>query len=156
MHHPWREFRHLAGWTLCWATLPVDLMGLTTWADQTVTLDRSLLQAERRCTIAHEVEHIRRGPVPSEPVLAAREEAAVDVAVARRLIDIRDLGEALAWSQVIVEVADELWVSEETLRTRLAHLHPSEVHYLRRRMQCDTTGCGSCLHRTTCGKDNTE
>ncbi len=110
-------------------------MGLTCWPEQTVTLDKTLLQAERRCTIAHEVEHIRRGPVPAEPVLAAREEAAVEQAVARRLINIRDLGEALAWSQHPAVVAEELWVDEDTLRARLEHLHPAERAYLARRLE---------------------
>lgn len=133
--HPWREFRSLTDWTLTWAALPARIMGLTCWTDQTVTLDRTLLQAERRCTIAHEVEHIRRGPVPAEPVLAAREEAAVEQAVARRLITIRALGEALAWSQHPAVVADELWVDEDTLRVRLEHLHPAERAYLKRRLE---------------------
>lgn len=133
--HPWCEFRSLTDWTLTWAALPARIMGLTCWADQTVTLDRTLLQAERRCTIAHEVEHIRRGPVPVEPVLAAREEAAVEQAVARRLITIRALGEALAWSQHPAVVADELWVDEDTLRVRLEHLHPAERAYLKRRLE---------------------
>lgn len=109
-------------------------MGLTCWSDQTVTLDKTLMQAERRCTIAHEVEHIRRGPVPAEPVLAAREESAVEQAVARRLIPIRALGEALAWSQHPSVVAEELWVDEDTLRVRLNHLHPAERAYLTRRL----------------------
>lgn len=39
------------------------IMDLTCWTNQTVTLDKAPSQAERRCTIAHEVEHLRRGPV---------------------------------------------------------------------------------------------
>ena len=102
---------------------------------RTVTLDDRLLQAERRCTVAHEVEHIRLGPVPADPVLAAREEAAIDRAVARKLIGIRELGDALAWASGLAEAAQELWVDEDTLAARLRHLHPAEVHYLRRRLQ---------------------
>jgi len=151
VHHPWREFRTFADWTLAWAPLPADLMGATSWPDRTVTIDKRLLQAERRCTIAHEMEHIRRGPVPTDRVLAAREELAVDVSVARKLIDVRHLGEALAWSQVMAEVADELWVDEATLTTRLAHLHPSERAYLRRRLECGAD-CGNCPHNT-CRKE---
>ena len=152
VHHPWRDFRALTDWTLRWARLPIEIIGLTDFPARTVTLDRNLSQAERRCTIAHEVEHIRRGPVPAEPVLAAREEAAVDLAVARRLIDLKRLGEVLAWSESIEEAADELWVDVDTLRVRLDHLHPSEVHFLRRRIQCDPSECGSCRHLTVCKK----
>ena len=46
----------------------------------------------------------------------------------------RELGEALAWSLDPHEVADELWVDVPTVEARLRHLHPSEVHYLRRRL----------------------
>jgi hypothetical protein len=52
----------------------------------------------------------------------------------RRLIGIRDLGEALAWAHDVDEAADELWVDVDTLRARLDHLHPAERAYLRRRL----------------------
>ena len=134
MHDPWHEFRSLSDWALQWARLPAGLLGVTDFRARTVTLDQRLLQAERRCTVAHEVEHIRLGPVPADPVLAAREEAAIDRAVARKLIGIGDLGDALAWTSSLAEAAQELWVDEDTLSARLRHLHPSEVHYLRRRL----------------------
>ena len=106
--------------------------GLTCWRSKTITLDRGLLQAERRSTLAHELEHVRRGPVPEWHW--AREEAIVEREAARRMIDIRDLGEALAWSHDLHEAADELWVDVELLRARLDSLHPSERHYLKRRL----------------------
>lgn len=135
MDHPWRRFHEAAGWLLHFAALPSGLMGYTDFGRQQVALDKHLLQAERRCTIAHELEHIKRGPLPADPVLAAREELVIDKAVARRLIDLKALGEALAWTQNLDEAAEELWVDAATLRTRLQYLHPSEVHYLRRRLE---------------------
>lgn len=135
MHDPWHEFRSLSDWALRWDRLPADLLGVTDFRTRTVTLDNRLLQAERRCTVAHEVEHIRLGPVPTDPVLAAREEAAIDRAVARKLIGIGDLGDALAWASTLAEAAQELWVDEDTLTARLQHLHPAEVHYLRGRLE---------------------
>ncbi len=134
--HPWRALRDdHPEWTLAWADLPDGEMGWTDWTTCTVTLSRSLRsQAERRCTIAHEVAHVRRGPVPDDPVLVAREEAAIEQLVARRLIGLHELGEALAWSRQPSEVADCLWVDEQTLQVRLAHLHPSEAAALRRRL----------------------
>jgi transcriptional regulator with GAF, ATPase, and Fis domain len=140
MHDPWHEFRTFSDWALHWARLPADLLGVTDFRARTVTLDSRLLQAERRCTVAHEVEHIRLGPVPADPVLAAREEAAIDRTVARKLIEIDDLGDALAWASSLAEAAQELWVDEDTLTARLRHLHPAEVHYLRRRLQQDPSG----------------
>lgn len=149
MHHPWRELRALTGWTLHWARLPIEIIGLTDFPVRAVTLDRNLSQAERRCTIAQEVEHIRRGPVPSEPVLAAREGPRwTRRSRARRLIDLHRLGEALAWAGTIEE--GEMWVDVDTLRVRLDHLHPCEVHFLRRRIQCDPSECGSCRHLSSC------
>lgn len=63
----------------------------------------------------------------------------MDAVAARRLIGLRQLGEALAWSSDLDEVAEELWVDVATVEARLAHLHPSERHYLRRRLQLDQT-----------------
>lgn len=93
------------------------------------------MQAEQRCTIAHEIEHIQRGPTPPDPAIRAREEVAIDRAVARRLIDIDALGEALAWPLDPSEVADDLWVDRQTLEVRVHSLHPSEQVYLKRRLE---------------------
>lgn len=135
MHHPWRAFRALTQWALCFDRLPTGTWAVTNFPTHTVTLDDRLLQVERRSAIAHEVTHIERGPVPSEHVMAAREELAVEKVTARRLISIEHLGEALAWADGDThQAADELWVDVQTLRVRLEHLHPSERHYLRRRL----------------------
>ena len=80
-YHPWRHFRAQAAWTLHWADLPPRLHGYTDFWGGTVTLDRRLRQVERRCTIAHEVAHIERGPLPDDDRLAAREESLGDCAL---------------------------------------------------------------------------
>lgn len=131
MHHPWRAFRALTHYTLHWAHLPDGTLGITNFDTRAVTLAHGMSGAERRCTIAHEVEHILRGYSPC----SSREECAVDRAAARKLIGIRPLGEALAWSDDEDEVADELNVDVWMLRARLRGLHSSEHHYLRRRLQ---------------------
>lgn len=132
-HHPWRAFRELTDWTLRWARLPDGIWGETCWATQTVTLTLGMNQAERRCTIAHETQHVLRGPVPV--VHQVREEGVVDRNVARLLLpDVRAIGEALAWAPHLREAADELWVDEIILETRLRFLHPSERAYLKRRL----------------------
>lgn len=134
MFHPWRRFRGLAAWTLRQADLPRGVHGFTDFIAGTVTIDRRLLQVERRCTVAHEIVHIERGPVPADPVLAAREESAVEAETARRLIELHELGGALAWANHPAEAADVLWVTEHVLQVRLDHLHPSERAYLQRRL----------------------
>lgn len=137
MHHPWRGFRDLVDWTLQWRPLPPGRLGVTNFAAMTVTLDphQNDSQAKRRCTIAHESEHARRGPVPRH--LQAREEETIDRNVARQLIDVRALGEALAWASDEHEAADELWVDVDILRARLRGLHPAERHYLTRRLAAE-------------------
>lgn len=133
MDHPWRRFREQVGWLIGWADLPDGIWAFSDHEQQIVVMDRRLTQAQRRCTIAHEVEHFDV-PTPESPVLAARLEQQIDQKVARRLIPLDRLGDALAWSHTIAEAAGELWVDVPTLRTRLEHLHPAERAYLNQRL----------------------
>lgn len=134
MDHPWRRFRDRTDWLLEWAMLPPGLLGYTAHHRRAVILDKRLTQAERRCTIAHELEHFDV-PTPADPVLRERLEQQINRRVARRLIPIRRLGDALAWSRDPHEIADELWVDLPTLETRMRHLHPAELAYLRQRAE---------------------
>lgn len=62
--------------------------------------------------------------------------AAITVAsFAARLIPLRDLCDALAWSERDQEAAEQLWVDLPTLRVRLATLLPSEREYLAARTE---------------------
>lgn len=135
MDHPWRRLRALTDWLLGWAELPDGYAGVTDFAHKTIWLDHRLSQASRRSVLAHELEHVERRIVARDPVLRAREEEAVNRAAARRLISIRQLGEALAWTMDLDEVAAECWVDRATLEARLRGLHPAEVHYLKRRLE---------------------
>lgn len=126
MDHPWRRLRELPDWLLGWADLPGGLMGVTSHRRRLIVLDKGLLQAERRCTLAHELEHVSRGPMPADPVLAAREELDIERTVALKLIPADKLIEAAAWSRCSAEVADELWVDRPTLRARLGALDDEE------------------------------
>lgn len=131
MYHPWGAFRALTEFTLNFGLLPDGKLGLTNFTDRTVTLAHGLSQAERRSTIAHEVEHILRG-YPS--CGAEREECLVELRAARKLIGLHELGEAMAWSSDLEVIADELWVDVEMLLTRLENLHMTEKGYLQRRL----------------------
>lgn len=126
MDHPWRRLRDMTEWTLAWAPLPGELQGCTDWTSHTITVDPCLLQQERRCVIAHELEHISRGPVLDDPVLAAREDRRVEEAAAVRLVDMPHLIRAAQWSQHPDEIAEECWVDRPTLQARLDHLTPAE------------------------------
>ena len=137
MHHPWRRLRELADWTLRWARLPHGLLGHTDYDTRTVTLDDRLTQAERRCTIDHEVEHIHRGPAVMDH-LWPREERTIDRIVAQRLLpDVTLIADALAWADWDLDLAaDELWVDRATLACRLETMtHPAERVYMRNRFE---------------------
>lgn len=134
MHHPWRAFRALADWTLEWADLGDHDLGKTNHRTRKVTLNVGMTQAERRCTIAHETQHVLRGHVCGQA--SSREERIVNGTVAWLLLDdIRAIADEMVWHRCDLEqVAEALWVDEDTLRARLMNLHPAERHYLTRRL----------------------
>jgi len=128
--HPWRRLRELPEITLEWHD--GGDAGWYDFATQTISLRRGMCQAERRSTLRHELEHHYRGTFLES--LLEREEAACELAAARDLIDIRKLGEALAWSLDLNVVADELWVDPALVEIRCRRLHPAERAYLRERL----------------------
>lgn len=132
LHHPWRVLRTLTGWTLLWRRPASGARAETVWSDQTIEMDPSLLQAERRSVLAHELEHVARGPFPRWAT--GREEAIVSEMAARKLIGIDDLADALAWSLDPHEVAHDLWVDIPLLRSRVQHLTDIERRHLRERL----------------------
>ncbi len=100
-----------------------------------IWLARGLTQAERRCTLTHELVHRERGPVPDDPVAAEREEQIVDEIASRRLITLPALTDGLRWSRQPRELADHLWVDEPTLQTRMGTLDPVEVAHLEHHLE---------------------
>ncbi len=128
--HPWRTLRSLPQITLAWHD--EGPRGRFIHDTLTLSIRRGMTQAERRSTVRHELEHFRRGRVWT--AWREREEEACEKAAARELITLEALGEALAWTQDIDEVADELWVDPDLVQTRCRHLHPAERAYLRQRL----------------------
>ena len=123
-----------APWVLEEAVLPAGRFGLVDWARRAVVVDCRLSEAQRRCTVCHELVHVERGPVPADPWLAAREERAVEAEAARRLIGLEDLAGALAWSGRPAEGAEELRVDARMLGARLAGLDADERAWLAGRL----------------------
>lgn len=101
--------------------LPDGVMGVTD--GETIWLRRGLSQRERRCTIAHELEHIDRGLVTR---CDSRLERELHAAVARQLIPIENLLDVVAWTDSFQEAAEELWVDVDTLMARLDGLTGEE------------------------------
>jgi len=114
--HPWRELRALSHLVVRFRELRPGRWGES--AGHLIWLDRHLGQVERRCTLAHELEHVRRGDLGCQPEAV---EARVRHAAARFLLpDSRDVADALVWARGdLEEAADHLWVDEPTLRARL-------------------------------------
>jgi hypothetical protein len=135
MIHPWRRLRAFTHIELRWHD--DGDMGETDHEEGWISIRRGMTQAERRCTVQHELIHVERGTT-LEGVLNDREELQVRRLTARSMLpDIRVVGEALAWARDHVEAADELWVDEAVLLDRLHGLHPAERHYLTRRLAQD-------------------
>jgi hypothetical protein len=130
MWHPWRALGGMPHVTLqLRRDMPLGLRAATDGSH--IVISARLLQRERRAALTHELEHIRLGRTDH---CTARDESLVRQAAARRLISVEELVQALLWTRDIEELAEELWVDAETVKTRLEHLHPSERHYLRRRL----------------------
>lgn len=134
--HPWRRLRDLGPtWRLRWREdLPWDVYGFTDYPSRTIHMRQGMTFAARRCTIAHEVEHVIRGPFSACDEL--REETDVNRRCARLLLpSMQDLADAMVWHDGDYEaVAEELWVDPWTLEVRLGSLRPLETRYLHARM----------------------
>lgn len=119
--------------TLEFARLPDDEMGRWLPKQQTILLDDRLDQAERRCTLIHEIIHHLSGDhALNEPALSAAQERACRDQAARVLISLSALADAMRWSEHAEEIADQLWVDEPTLWDRIENLTPEERDYLTR------------------------
>lgn len=128
--HPWQDlatrWRHVRVDHV--DELPTGLLAVTD-GDSQIWMRRRLLQAERRCALAHEIIHLERGD--TGPCTAAVE-AEVNREVARRLIPMWGLVEAVKWTQDEAELADELWVTVPILQARWETLRADEIVELAR------------------------
>ncbi|WP_169701905.1 ImmA/IrrE family metallo-endopeptidase [Janibacter terrae] len=132
--HPWRRLRDLHHVVVSWRDdLPEPLLGAS--EGDRIWLRSNLKQVERRCVLAHELEHHDRGHEGCQPEPV---EAAVRAAAARWLLpDPHGLADALVWAHGDIEAAaDELFVTPRVLRHRLdaRHLHPAERAIIVRRI----------------------
>lgn len=134
--HPWRILlnQHPEVEVSCRYRLPDRIMGLQ--RGRRIWLNRSLTQAERRCTLTHELVHRERGPVVGGPGAVEREEQIVDE-IASRLITAAALIDGLRWTRHPRELAEHLWVDEPTLGTRMSTLDPFEVAELEHHLDGD-------------------
>jgi Zn-dependent peptidase ImmA (M78 family) len=128
-YDPWHALNEIDGVHLVVADLPGRRRGEIDFETRTITLHPRLRPVERRCTLAHELVHLERGPVLIRQT--NREERIVSAIAARRLVSVGVLAAALQWSDDPRVIADELGVDERTIRIRLANLTESEQRTLR-------------------------
>jgi hypothetical protein len=120
--HPWRHLRdtypHVHVDTR--KVLPPGVEG--EWDGEcAIVLHCELTQAERRCTLTHEIIHMERGWRPCSRLEAQLEEAIVVELTARRLITLDDLIDAVRWAPDHPDHRD-LWVDCGVLRDRVRTL----------------------------------
>lgn len=124
-YHPWRDARARAHVDVVFVDhLPPDVRGRT--CGDLIEISRTALQAERRCTLAHELVHHERGILDLDPVIAAREELIVERTAARRMVSLDRLVDVLTWTRHPGEVADELWIDPPMLAALVASLTRAE------------------------------
>lgn len=128
--HPWRALSRLPEITLRWDRAP-GLLGSWHHVTKTITLHPEQSQAQRRCTLTHELVHYERGDVGRCTGLLER---TVHEEAARRLITIEALADALVWTQDEWEVAQEVWTDVETARLRIDTLTAEETAYIEARI----------------------
>ncbi|WP_256970899.1 ImmA/IrrE family metallo-endopeptidase [Cellulomonas iranensis] len=126
VEHPWRRLRAMPHVRLVWRRLP-GVLGLTD-GRSVVVLHPDQSQAQRRCTLAHELAHIELGHVGGCTPAQEREVRAL---VARRLVPDDALLAAWRWTRHPRELADELGVDVATVLDRLAGLDEAERARLR-------------------------
>lgn len=122
--NPWRALRARSDIEQMWEHEP-GLLG--SWCEHTrrIRLHPGLSQAERRCTLTHELIHAERGDTTCD--------GSVHREAARRLIPLHDLLRVIAfYGENWASVAEDLWVDQETLEIRLDTAHPAEKGAIRR------------------------
>ena len=129
MWNPWAHLRAHRRVALTMRPLPTGTSAYVDFDDGHIYIDTSLLQRERNDALAHELTHLERG----RPVARFEdaEERAVNEEVARRLIPLDELVQALRWSRNPTELAEDLNCTESTVLTRLARLTPDEARSIR-------------------------
>lgn len=129
MWNPWEHLRTHQDIRLTMSRLPPGQRAYIDFDTQHIYLDSQLLQRERNDALAHELTHLARGcPIAG---FEDAEERAVNVEVARRLLPLDQLVQALRWSRNPTELAEDLNCTESTILIRLATLSADEVAHIR-------------------------
>lgn len=133
-YSPWGDLASRPHLELVWDHMGEGLLGLYDHLRQRITLDPRMPRRQIRSVLAHELVHAEQADHQTEcQRVNLRQEQMADRKAARRLVDIRDLGDAMvACDNHLSAMAVELRVSDALLRVRRDHLNQTERLYLRR------------------------
>jgi Zn-dependent peptidase ImmA (M78 family) len=128
--NPWQTLRdEFPDWEVRFAPLPDGYDGATDHRHRIIWISGTLDRSGRRCTLAHELEHVRQHH--DGPCSLVHEEW-IEEAAARNLLPLDALLTVLPWAHSLQEAAAELQVDTGSLHIRIKKLHPSERAALRR------------------------
>jgi hypothetical protein len=134
-YDPWQDLRLNWPWVrVLIERMTGDLLGEVRDDGAVIALRAGTSAAQRRCTLAHEIVHLERG-LPDCGQWLHREESAVHLTAARRLITAQDLVGAirdLGGTDDRAALAQLLEVDTETLLLRLDALDRAERLAVRR------------------------
>lgn len=130
---PWNPFDALGSIYLeDTVELADDTAGLTD--GETIWLNPTLTMVGRRCTLAHELVHIERGPLRDlAPEALEREEKKVDRIAAHRLAPTEHVVDAVVWAQGaerLSEIAEETGLDVNFAHIRLSTVTDEERHHI--------------------------
>jgi hypothetical protein len=125
-----------------WPQMPVTFLdlgsihrhGVTRWYEGqpvALMLHYQLTQVQRRCTLAHELEHLDRG-APCDTLKASIERRVITATAKYLLPDLDMLADMLAVYD-LRRAADELWVTFPVLVDRLRGMTDRELEYVTER-----------------------
>jgi hypothetical protein len=107
------------------------LLGACDWYTRSIYIRTGITDAQALCALAHEVKHVERGPLMcATELIRRREEASISREVARLLLPLSRLIDALAWSPHLADQAAVVGVDGFTMRTRLENLADWEFRQL--------------------------
>lgn len=121
MIFPPEQVADYLGITVITKRLP-GLYGCTNGTD-TIWLDSRLTAVEQRCVLTHEILHVVHGHTAEQP---HHIEDQIHAATARWLVPWPHLLAAIGEQLTEHDLADDLGVTVEVLRYRLAHATPAE------------------------------
>lgn len=116
---PWRILRAMTEVRLVYElAMPDQWLGASSPSERTIWINarRCRSQAEKRCTLTHELVHLHHGHEGHQPPAVERR---VREEAARLLVWVEDLADVTAWTSDLHVAADELWVTPQVLRDRV-------------------------------------